>query len=675
MTRDYNHIDAQVPTDKNGVNGMDQSNIEMGYLHLERCKVQILPTTEYNEPLQFGTWIDIAIPSTSLVGNKPLDVLSMYQSTSQITPPPFCCRCNLVLAATSNQMAAEIERREDDYFYYYEQEYMPRLELCGGGPRYDGTVKDINSQRDARPSSKPQHPLSTASTSCTCQKRRKKKRSDAALLMGLALTCQDVGQIKIQSAKLKLLPKHDTIMNRPPLDQRQRSQPQPYQLTSKDEHSYYDASIVITMSFPHLLGRRQRTRDERRRIASHSSKKFLPASTQLLLSTVRSDWETFEEILTPPQRLDPVSVLAAQNRREDPPTMFPSQLSLEEVFKRISAAGSSLDSARVVQNTKIGSIHGEILSSPARVSYLLALPQDVLELKIAPFLRAKSLESLRRTCTTLHHMLRSIVPGMKLQLYAHQINSLSWMRRREIRHLEENDFLACTDRSCTDPVVGGNRWKLLPHDDGDAHRALTGGATVYLRPRQYCSFDGTGSQPSVANGVRGVRVAQDTGIEVDLPPDGALSRKVGRCGLLCDSPGLGKTISILSLILQTLGLSTACAENRPHELDVSAREEVPSGELDDSSDNERIFAEYWKENVVPAFRRPALNRLVSDLLRSDKESCYFLNPVDPEADDCLDYFEVIKRPICIRDIRKKIETNEYGGDFTLFLADVELCFG
>ena len=632
----------------------DCTNIEMGYLHLDRCKVRIQTSNEYNEPLPRDTWIDIEMPSTAPTRKKQDDASTNDQYPTKDT---FCCRCDLVLTATSNQMVCQTERREDDCLSHHEQHRLPRLQLCEVG-RFDGTIKDVNAQRDTRPSSKPHQALTPFSPICTCRKKRKKKRSDSALMMGLVLTCQDIGQIQVQSAKVRIQQFGKLTSFHSSWEQKHSPQPQADHAANVAGGTYYDVSILLTISFPHLLASSQsRTKHERRRIASHSSKKLLPASTQLLLSMVRSDWEKFGSILGPPPGSECTSVLPSRNSRRDPPALFPSQLSLEEVFQRISAARSSLDP--VAHSTS-----GEILSSSAGASSLLALPQDVIELKIATFLRAKSVESLRRTCRTLHYMLRSVVPGMKLQLYAHQINSLSWMRRREIRHLEENDFLipVVSDSHRAGSIGHG---KLLPEDDGDAHRALTCGATVYLRERQYPQLHGTVLTSSTA---RDVRVSQDTGIEVDLPPDGALSRSVGHCGLLCDSPGLGKTISILSLILQTLGLSTASRAESSSVGDVSTR-------LDYSVDDERIFSEYWRENVVAEFRRPALNRLVSDLLRSDPESSFFLNPVDPVKDDCVDYFEVVKRPICFRDIRKKIQTDDYGGDFSSFSSDIELCFG
>jgi hypothetical protein len=127
---------------------------------------------------------------------------------------------------------------------------------------------------------------------------------------------------------------------------------------------------------------------------------------------------------------------------------------------------------------------------------------------------------------------------------------------------------------------------------------------------------------------------------------------------------LGKTITVLALILQTFGLST--------EVPASVHE---SGEAQNNIiSDDRIFAEYWKEQVVPEFRRRALTRLIAEFLRCDRGADYFVLPVVPERDGCSDYFDVIKQPICFGAIRKKVDRDEYGDSFALFESDAVLCF-
>jgi hypothetical protein len=132
--------------------------------------------------------------------------------------------------------------------------------------------------------------------------------------------------------------------------------------------------------------------------------------------------------------------------------------------------------------------------------------------------------------------------------------------------------------------------------------------------------------------------------------------KAARGGLLCDEPGLGKTVTVLSLILRSLGLSVDATTNNNHT----------------AIDDEAIFHSYWEsEYVTVHVRRPVILKLITRLLKSDKESGYFVPPIS--SYDLEDYFDVIKRgdEICFQDIRNKANKGDgYCKNFKAFEADV-----
>ena len=82
---------------------------------------------------------------------------------------------------------------------------------------------------------------------------------------------------------------------------------------------------------------------------------------------------------------------------------------------------------------------------------------------------------------------------------------------------------------CLDVVYGG-----------DTHRAITGGESVCMQSRRdhherFCLDQQNGTM-------------YDTSLE-EGHYNGDLARKAVRGGFLCDEPGLGKTITVLLLIL------------------------------------------------------------------------------------------------------------------------------
>lgn len=64
---------------------------------------------------------------------------------------------------------------------------------------------------------------------------------------------------------------------------------------------------------------------------------------------------------------------------------------------------------------------------------------------------------------------------------------------------------------------------------------------------------------------------------------------------------------------------------------------------------------------------------VMSLLLDDIFAELFIDPVDPESDDAADYYDVIKQPMCLSDVSRKLDKNEYTRPED-FISDVTLVF-
>ncbi|PXF45901.1 F-box protein [Gracilariopsis chorda] len=140
-------------------------------------------------------------------------------------------------------------------------------------------------------------------------------------------------------------------------------------------------------------------------------------------------------------------------------------------------------------------------SPPTGSSSLLRLPTDVL-VRISYTLSARDHCNLSAAHPFFGHLLSSIVPGMKLRLYPHQVSALRLMQRME-------------RRGVTTPMPLIHRFSVKEQVSFIVVADLVDGSIYQLE--------------------RFPRVKRPRG------------------GLLCDEPGLGKTITTLSHILKTLG--------------------------------------------------------------------------------------------------------------------------
>ncbi|TMW60806.1 hypothetical protein Poli38472_000848 [Pythium oligandrum] len=151
----------------------------------------------------------------------------------------------------------------------------------------------------------------------------------------------------------------------------------------------------------------------------------------------------------------------------------------------------------------------------ARREFVLTdMPVNILH-EVVRMMDARDLAAISSVCTMFQHMAYEVVPGMKLLLYHHQRKALKWMLYREGSTRADlfrmpHPFLF---PSASAPVDSAN-----PQDEGDDLKAidLIDGQLVRQNIRSNIAMDARG-------------------------------------GLFCDEPGLGKTITMLALVLRTRG--------------------------------------------------------------------------------------------------------------------------
>eukprot|EP00516_Mucochytrium_quahogii_P006075 CAMPEP_0203753102 /NCGR_PEP_ID=MMETSP0098-20131031/6920_1 /ASSEMBLY_ACC=CAM_ASM_000208 /TAXON_ID=96639 /ORGANISM=" , Strain NY0313808BC1" /LENGTH=1259 /DNA_ID=CAMNT_0050643553 /DNA_START=163 /DNA_END=3942 /DNA_ORIENTATION=+ len=169
-------------------------------------------------------------------------------------------------------------------------------------------------------------------------------------------------------------------------------------------------------------------------------------------------------------------------------------------------------------------------------SCLCSLPLSLVEM-VSGFLDACTLRVLRSSCKYIHYVCSPVVPGLKMELYSHQRDGLRWMDEQENVGVEK-----------TSSTLGGV--EISP-------------CFIHL-PRQLCYEDRQLSLDIVSGKV--IR---------DDPSEGLLSaRRVVVGGLLCDEPGLGKTITMLSLVLRSAGVVPRSMELNEYEKRVQLETEI-----------------------------------------------------------------------------------------------------
>lgn len=135
------------------------------------------------------------------------------------------------------------------------------------------------------------------------------------------------------------------------------------------------------------------------------------------------------------------------------------------------------------------------------------LPPDILNL-ILQFLDGPGLRAMASTCRGMRARSQWIAPGLHLSLHPHQRNALAWMRARE-------------------------RPPQLLSDPTQREIVSSRGASYWV---DELTGRVSSERPRPASDARG--------------------------GMFCDEPGLGKTITMLALLLATQGLYAEPPEAR-----------------------------------------------------------------------------------------------------------------
>lgn len=583
----------------------------MGYVLLEECEVILL--IESNDDKASCAETETSLPITGEWLNVDLQEL-----------PGDISRCNLPSEINDRELVLRLEQRSNST--------TSLRAACAISP-FHGVLSDITaSQNNSSPSEK-QH------------SSKKRRRSDASLLAGLALeinnqsfvnqqhyiinaaegnTIDDLRYLQIDTAQICFHEDKNNITAE--FDNETKE--------TTSEHRRMRASFLVTFSFP-IQGNEESILSHTKQ-HQRSGRKVLSTALQLVGSIIRCDWDN----------LDAKMEILKHRQRDNNTAMkqfFPSELTVEKLYDQISGASQHFNDQKVNNTTMKASGSG-----------ILGIPEEIIRISIAPFLKARSLHALRLTNRRMYTHLQSVVPGLKLKLFHHQIRSLEWMELRERRCVTEEDLLSSDNSSMAGRML---------HDGesvcgGDYHRSVTGGASVKLCTRRSDSLTNGAAKVFRFDALSGsiINTPQYTNQHSKVLPSHLRSTTAARGGLLCDEPGLGKTVTVLSLILRSLGLSVDAA--------------------DDSStiDDEAIFHSYWEsEYLTIHVRRPAILKLVTRLIKSDSESGYFIPPISTFG--CTDYFDIIEMgsEICLQDIRVNANKGDCR-DFKAFEADIYRVF-
>ena len=387
-----------------------------------------------------------------------------------------------------------------------------------------------------------------------------------------------------------------------------------------------------------------------------SSSSSSSQAMSMLLEMCQCDWRLYDEFYNHYNNSSRSSSTSNNNNKEEEEdcsimSIFPMRMDLEEIYTRIRSIGKG--------NGEDG-VHHPYSDSSSPVSDPVPI-HDIPVHLYTPYLTAISIANLQCTSRCLYHTLKqsAIVPGMKLTLAEHQIRSLNWMRLRE-----------SSSRSRS-----RSRSRNQVQDDDVPVKRLLG-----KRTRCEYVFDGTK--------IIHIPHPRSTPIQSVVDDDNdehneydQIRIENGYGGICADEPGLGKTITALSLVLQTMHHhpnthyyphynepNSSYKKSKSREASSTSLLETYAKQLKRS-----LFHSYWK-NTLPSFSKVQEMVIILNRIRKmDRRNRWFDVPVPRDTPG---YYEHIREPTCLLDILKVVN----GGDgsnccsFYEFMRLVRLCF-
>jgi SNF2 family DNA or RNA helicase len=211
---------------------------------------------------------------------------------------------------------------------------------------------------------------------------------------------------------------------------------------------------------------------------------------------------------------------------------------------------------------------------------LLRLPLPML-LHVCAWLPAACLQHARRTCKLLRIALGASVPGLRCDLYAHQKQALRWMDGREEGSAEDDAAAEWLLAGC------GARGELRV---APSLAALARSPNLRLSPPLASEED--------------LVLEVERGVVVNAAAAGSLAGHT-RGGLLCDEPGLGKTVTMLALVLRSV--ASDAAKTRARDALLSAEEQRAAQRVDE---REAAMGSAWRD-MAPDMRRSVAEELLA----------------------------------------------------------------